>query len=477
MPSWHFRSRGKRRSRFTSSSLATISKTISFDAFTRTSGLRGSPLFSISAFPAVSLLLPLVFAVQTQSPAPAASTPDPFVERSIAETLWRRSPELTQARLGLIEGEATRDRSHLLPNPTLGATWSTIPLGERNPPGQPFWSVPNYGVQLGSTFEIGKRGPRQRAAEAGLSAARLDLEDSYHQAFFAVMEALAGQAEAVARVAVLQRLVADGQESLRLQRARAERGDVAALEVDRLEVEHLRLLSQVGEAEAVRESALGACSQLLGMPCPQFHDEAEARRFLAQAESAPRPTADAVPERPAIRALVAREQSAEAERTLASRRPIPDPTVTVGYTRDQFVASGNQANSVNVAVSLPLPVFDRGQVDEARARRTRETASATRQALLASAAESVRRGRTRIDLLARRATVLDKDAVPRAQAVLDRTEAAARRGGVALQEVLLARRALEELQLDRVEVAAEHFRVLLDVRRAAGPPPPPAPRP
>jgi cobalt-zinc-cadmium efflux system outer membrane protein len=431
-------------------------------------------LFSI-ALPSIAAIVPVLLAVQTVSPPQPVQPPDPFVEQTIAQALWQHSPDLAQARLGLLEGEANRDRSHLLPNPTLGATWSTIPLGERNPPGQAFWSVPNYGVQLGSTFEIGKRGPRQRAAEAGLNAARFDLEDSYRQAFFGVMETLAAQAEAVARVAVLQRLVADGNESLRLQRARADHGDVAALEVDRLEVEHLRLLSQVQEAIGVRDAAVAACGQVLGMPCPQFRDEAEARRFLAQAETAHLASPDQIPERADLRALSAREQAAEAERVLASRRSIPDPGVNVGYTRDQFVASGNQANSINLAVSIPLPVFDHGQVDEVRARRTREYANATRATLTASARESLRIGQGRLETLARRAGVLDKDAVPRAQAVLDRTEAAARRGGVALQEVLLARRALEELQLDRVEVAAEHFRTLLDVRRAAGPPPP-APR-
>jgi cobalt-zinc-cadmium efflux system outer membrane protein len=438
-------------------------------------------LFPSAALPFLIPSLLVALAAQTPSPPPSVPAVDPFVEQTIAESLWQHSPQLAQARAELVEGEASRDRSHLLPNPNLGATWSTIPLGERNPPGQPFWSVPNYGIQLGSTFEIGKRGPRQRAAQAGFDAARLDLEDSFRQTFFAVLETLAGQAEAVARLAVLQRLAADGEESLRLQRARAERGDVAGLEVDRLEVEHLRLLSQVQEATGVRDSALAACAQLLGVPCPRFRDEAEARRFLAQAERASGASADLagaqIAERPDLRALTARERAAEAERVLASRRAIPDPTITVGYTRDQFVVSGNQANSVNLALSIPLPVFDRGQVDEVRARRLRDNASGLRAGLTASARESLRIGQERIALLVRRAGALDKDAVPRAQTVLDRTEAAARRGGVSLQEVLLARRALEELQLDRVEVAAEHFRVLLDVRRAAGPaPPPPAPR-
>ena len=63
---------------------------------------------------------------------------------------------------------------------------------------------------------------------------------------------------------------------------------------------------------------------------------------------------------------------------------------------------------------------------------------------------------------------LDSEAIPRAQGVAERMDAAARRGGAALQDVLLARRALEELQLDRVAVAAERFRAVVDLRRAAG---------
>jgi len=55
-----------------------------------------------------------------------------------------------------------------------------------------------------------------------------------------------------------------------------------------------------------------------------------------------------------------------------------------------------------------------------------------------------------------------------ARTTAERVEAAARRGGAALQDVLLARRAMEELQLDRVDVAGETFAARLDIRRAAG---------
>jgi len=414
------------------------------------------------------VILGLLGLTTTEARAAEPSSPvDPFDELSLARGLWQRSAELAAGREQLIEADANRRRAYLLPNPTLNGSWSTVPVGRRNPPEIGFWQVPNYNVQIAELLEIGKRGPRQRAAEAATMRARHELADIYRQAFFTILEMLADQAEAVIRGAVLQRLVGDSAEGLRLQRARAQRGDVAGLDVDRLEVEHLRLQSSVAEAASVREAAIARCTQLLGLPCPRFGNDEQAQRFLSQADLAP-PTPQALDQRPDIQALGARVAQANAEHVLAARQKIPDPTLSLGYQRDQFVASGNQGNSVNVAVSIPLPVFDHGQVAAARADKARELATSTRQTLLANAAAMVDLARKRIVLLMQRAGTLDGEAIPRARGVFERMEAAARRGGAALQDVLLARRALEELQLDRVTIAAERFRVIVDGRRAAG---------
>ncbi|HET6279963.1 MAG TPA: TolC family protein [Polyangia bacterium] len=395
------------------------------------------------------------------------SSVDPFDELGLARALWQRSAELAAGREQLIEADANRRRAYLVPNPTLTGSWATIPINRRNPPEIGFWQVPNYNVQIAELLEIGKRAPRQRAAEAAAMRARHELADIYRQAFFTMLEMLSDQAEAVIRGAVLQRLVGDSAEGLRLQRARAQRGDVAGLDVDRLEVEHLRLQSSVAEAASVREAAIARCTQLLGLPCPRFGNDADAQRFLSRADL-PTPTPEVLDQRPDIQALADREAQANAEHQLATRQKIPDPTLSLGYQRDQFVAAGNQGNSVNVAVSIPLPMFDRGQVAAARADRARELATSTRMTLLANAAAVVDLARKRIVILMQRASTLDAEAIPRARGVFERMEAAARRGGAALQDVLLARRALEELQLDRVTIAAERFRAIVDGRRAAG---------
>lgn len=408
------------------------------------------------------------------APAPAASVPDPFDEPALAATLWRQSPELTAARGSVIDAEATERRAALLPNPSLNAGWATIPVGRRNPRGLAFDQVPNYAVGISQLVELGKRGPRREVARAATAESHLGLRDLFRSRFLDLLAALGDEAASTGRAAVLARLVEDSEETLALQRIRAGRGDVAGLEVDRLEVEHLRLLSLLGEARATTEAAAAGCARLLGATCPRFGTLEEALRFLAgpPVPGAPAGAADnddrAIAERPDLRALAASEQRARAEELLANRQRIPDPTISASFTHDQFEVAGNQPNSVAVGVALPLPLFDRGQTEAARAAARAELAARQRDTLRETARRALVAERRRLALLGERAQRLDEQAIPMARTTAERVEAAARRGGAALQDVLLARRAMEELQLDRVDVAGETFAARLDIRRAAG---------
>jgi cobalt-zinc-cadmium efflux system outer membrane protein len=385
--------------------------------------------------------------------------------------VWQWAPDVLAARRDLIDAESARDRTYLLPNPSLAGNWNTIPVGDRpttTADGHKvgFWDVPNYSVGVSQLFELGKRGPRQRAAEATRDGTQLGVLDVYLHSYFSLLESLADQAAATARLSVLERLVTDSQESLRLQRARADKGDIAPLEVDRLEVEHSRLMSSMHEAQADREAALMACNNLLGAPCPRFAGEDEARRFLASpgAEVLADPAA-AGANRPDLQALRAERARLEAELTLAERQAIPDPTASVAFVHDQFVAAGNQPNSFNASISIPVPIFDRGQTESTRARRRLANNQLATQTLTASALRGITAQRGQLQILSTRAQLLEQQAVPRARSVVERTEAAFRRGGVAFPDVLLARRAFEELELDRIEVAAATHRASLNLRR------------
>ena len=88
-----------------------------------------------------SLSIAFSGAILATTAAPARV--EPFDEGTLANLVWERAPEVVTARQELIESEAVRNRAHLLPNPTVGATWATITIGRRNPQGLAFSDIPN----------------------------------------------------------------------------------------------------------------------------------------------------------------------------------------------------------------------------------------------------------------------------------------------------------------------------------------------
>jgi outer membrane protein, heavy metal efflux system len=411
------------------------------------------------------LAIALVATVDGSRPAPPR---DPFDEQELAAAIWRGSPDVIAGRASIADARAMELRAGLYPNPSVSATWGTIPVGRRNPAGVPFDQVPNYTIGASQLFEIGKRGPRTEAAQAGAEEARLALRQLFRERFLDLLHAIGEQAIATGRAAVLARLVEDSEETLRLQRLRASHGDVAGLEVDRLEVEHLRLLSSLGEARASIEAAAASCALLLGQACPRFETLEEALRYLGGPPEGHQDDDQAISNRPDLLALGASEKRARAEGLLASRQKIPDPTVSAGFTHDEFEISGSQPNSFTLSLGFPVPLFDRGQPEAARASARARLAIEQRATLAAGAHRALEADRRRLAILGERTRRLDEQAIPIAKATAVRLEAAARRGGAALQDVLLARRAMEELQLDRVDVAGDGFSARLEIRRASG---------
>ncbi len=386
-------------------------------------------------------------------------------EAGLAAHLWQHSPEVLAARRTEIDAASDAQRVRLLPNPTLSGTWSAIPLG--HPVGDRWSGVPSYGVGVSQLFELGKRGPRREAADAERRFAGWAARDVHRQVFFAVLDSLGDGAAAALREASLLRMIETSDESLRLQKARADRGDAPALEVDRLAVDHARLRAAEADARASVQEALAVCARWLAGPCPAFADEERAGAFLNMIQVPPAPhDSAALAARPDVRAIGAERERLLAELRLAERRKIPDPSAGIGYLRDTL--AGNQPSSVSLFVSLPVPLFDRGQVEVARVRQQLEANADAARGTIGAAAAAVAAARSALRELVARGRMLDEQALPAAKSVADRMEAAARRGGVALPDVLLARRAYQELVLDRIDAARSAFRAALEIRRALG---------
>lgn len=394
-------------------------------------------------------------------------------DAELMRLLWDSVPDLQLQRARVAEARGDLDRAGLLPNPGLELSASTLPLGPMNPTApvtNPALEVPAFAVAVSELIELGKRGPRQGAARRALEGAVYEAREQLRQRFWDVRAQLGEIAAAQARIAALTSLAADAARLSQLQRTRVEKGDASALDLDRARLDEEKLTATLGAERERLAAQQRACAQLTGGACDAFAAAEAAAAFL----SADDPAGASREERGDLKALEALEAASEQRRVLAERRVIPDPTVRLGYLRDQYLASGNWQNSLFVGVSLPLPVFDHGQADARLARSTADAARRAREQALESTGRQLERLQEQArGIEGRRAQVHDR-ALPLARDVVARLDAAVARGAAPVQDLLLARRALVELQLDAndLELAAFHVRVTRARLEGRMPPPP-----
>lgn len=412
---------------------------------------------------------PVAVAAETDPALPL--TPSEYADEArLVELLWNRSPEVLDARTsaGLAASEVTR--AHKYPNPSIDFTWGTIPVGSTNPSDlhDPLDRVPNYNVGISELIELAKRGPRQAATVAELERSRLEALNAVSTRFFDLLGTIGHIAKSQLRAAVTNQLVDASAELLALDRARANKGDIAVVDLDRAEVEHDRLLATRDAALTDLEASRGECVAIIGASCEPFDSGKAARAFLERVAAAPLPTAwsdDIEQQRPDIAGLDAALRAARERATLAERRVVPDVTVRLGYTYDQFILAGNQRNSLSLGVQLPLPVADQGQADLQAATATLARAAQARRALADSGRLTVESAARRRELIRTRMRQLDT-ALAKARAVRDTLAAAQQRGGMSLTDVLLARRSFQELALDRSDLDGDAFDATMRIRQA-----------
>lgn len=416
-------------------------------------------LAALSLLATVSLASSAAFA-QSFRPSPEQDL------TSIGRLVSGRMAAVQQASLDVELAAAETRQSYLFENPTLDLGVGTIPVGETNPQGlsSPYANVPNYGVGLSYRFLVGKRGPRQQRAGALENAARASREAFVREASVQLIAHLGQLAIATLRADGARGVLDDARRSVELARARLASTFGTPLDVDRLLIESQRVEQVVLRNEAQAVASLAACSSILGQQCEGFTGDDQAREYLVRwAERASAARGLPLEERPDLRALQSLHQAAVAEGELARAASIPDPTVRLGYLHDRFIVSGNQQNSLNLAVALPLPLFDHGQALQQAASSRAARLGTQRQLQLDAARARIPALRRTLQLQRTRGQTIEAEMLPRARGVLRDLENAAANRLVALQDVIQARRTVHELMMEETDCLEAAFEAALDL--------------
>ncbi|RYZ01738.1 MAG: TolC family protein [Myxococcales bacterium] len=378
--------------------------------------------------------------------------------KKLASWVDAHSLEIRAARARLAQTSADVKSSRQLQNPVLDASLANVPLGETNPPGLGFNEVAIYAVGLSQTVELGKRGPRGAGADLRQRSAALQVDGAQRDQLSAARYALAHALYRALRVATLQESLTDAERAAELEKTRYEQKALSGTEYDRLLLELGNLKSDFERERATYSAALADCAALLGAECDL---EAAREDDLAAAASldVSRAAGARLENRADVRAFEAESRAALQDAQLARARAIPDVTVRLGYTHDRFVLSGDNRNTLSLGVALPLPIFDRGQHDAARAESRAQELRETRAALLRDARADLSGLLTRKGTLEKVTTALESESLPRSSSVLASTQIAFDHGGVSLTDLLLARRNHIALQLTLLDDRFELFAI------------------
>jgi cobalt-zinc-cadmium efflux system outer membrane protein len=397
------------------------------------------------------LISPAVAAAQTSAVGPVTRlTRDEAVALALREnpTLRAKGYELRATR-------ANEITAGLRPNPQ--ASYTAEQLGGHS-------SDVQHTVTVGQTIETGgKRDRRIASAQAATRVTGFELDDVRRQVVAQVKKAFTDVLVAEATLALAQDNVKTLDEVERLQRLRAERGDISELELLRIQVQRFTFERDAADAQQAIAAAKIALRQVAG-PTVVADDVAVVGDLEFRALDPSRESAyqQALANRPDLRAAEAARARARADNELARANAWWDVTPQLEYQRN------GPDSFFGVGVSLPLRIFDRNQGEIARTRAEIERVDALREAARAQVLADVDTALSALVVQRDRVRLLRNTYLPKAQQARDTVEFAYRRGGVSLLDFLDAQRTYRETAVEQLRALGNYWAAVYQLEAAVG---------
>jgi outer membrane protein, heavy metal efflux system len=367
-----------------------------------------------------------------------------------------RSPRLAAEASVVDIVDAERVEARIRPNPEI--EW----IAGRRVRGVDHLDGTEMELSVGVPIEIGgKRRARIRLAERLVAAARADVavgHTAYAQEAAQIYAALSAAQE---RVRVFEQAVADIEDIERVIIGRAQLGASSRYHVERTHLEVITLRTRLAELHAEREDIASLLARAVGAPGWRPGGGGA----LAPLGITAVDDRDAVAARlPLLAAKRSYEQATEAAIAAARTLRWPDPEFVIGAlsNSDPYGLAGV------VGVSIPIPVFDRGQGELARARAEARTARLEREAATAESLVDLERARRLLDNRRAALRSFEEGAIARLPALRRMAEQAYLQGESGIGELLDTIEAITETMLDHIGLVEGVLSAEIDYLAAAG---------
>ncbi len=310
-------------------------------------------------------------------------------------------------------------------------------------------SQTQYTLSIGQPIELG--GKRQRRLESARAASRVtghELDDVRRQILLQVKKAFTDALTGRESLALAEENLKELDELERIQRFRAERGDISELELLRIQVQRFAFERDAADARQALKAAKILLRSAAGPDgIAEDFDLVGDLTFRDVAPTQAELYRRALANRPDLRAAEAARQKAGADIRLAKANAWSDITPQIEYQRI------GPDNTIGVGISVPIRIFDRNQGEIARTNAEAKRVDAAREAVALQALAEVDTALAALTTERAKLTGLRDTYLPKARKARDTVEFAYRRGGVSLLDYLDAQRTYRD-------TAAEYLRAL-----------------
>jgi cobalt-zinc-cadmium efflux system outer membrane protein len=277
------------------------------------------------------------------------------------------NPTLLADQLNIDESKAQEITAYLRPNPGLALSADGTQIAPHKGIWRPFagtYETPNFSYLHERAH---KRELRLESAQKGTLIAESSHADLERSLLFMLRGAFVSTLQGKAVLQLARENLDYYDHVLQISRDRFNAGDIAQIDLDRLELQRVQYESDVQTADVNLRTAKIQLLTLLNdrTPIEQF-DVAGPFDFNDQLMARDEFRKIALETRPDLKAALEAVDKAQTDHKLAIANGSTDPTWSVWYTHNSSNNNPFGINTLGVGVGIPLRIFDRNQGEKLR---------------------------------------------------------------------------------------------------------------
>jgi outer membrane protein, heavy metal efflux system len=320
--------------------------------------------------PAARLSLGLILLLGASAPSqqiPAQQPPATYTWQQLLDKFEASNPTLKANKLNIDESRAAEITAYLRPNPDFSATADGFQVSSNNGIFRPLSGVViTPGISYLHEREH-KRELRRDQAKESTAVAESTYLDQERTLVFNLRNAFV---QALQAKAVLQNATDNLQywdRELEVNRTRYKAGDIAQMDLNRLELQRVQFESDFETALVNLRTAKISLLMLLNDRTPiERFDVTGTFDFNEELKPLETFRSVALEARPDLKAAVQNVELAKITHQLAVSNGSTDPTFSLWYSYNPSFSNPSADQTIGGSVSIPLRIFDRNQGEKAR---------------------------------------------------------------------------------------------------------------